>query len=46
MKEERPKCFTEEELNQFSELAKSGVKYTLTENDFNEIKESLKSKDD
>ena len=46
MKEEQPKCFTEEELKKLSELAKSGTKYTLTDEDFKEIKEQLESQED
>ena len=42
MKEKQPKPFTEEELRQLSELAKSGTKYTLTEKDFEELKDQLK----
>ncbi len=33
MKEEKPKCFTEEELKQLSNLAESATRYTLNEND-------------
>ena len=33
MKEEKPKCFTEEELKQLSNLAESTTRYTLNEND-------------
>ncbi len=49
MKEKQPKRFTEEELKQLSELAKSGVRHTLTENDFeelNEQKDQQNSQDD
>ena len=32
MKEEKPKCFTEEELKQLSKLAESAARYSMREN--------------
>ena len=41
MEEEKPECFTEEELKQHSNLAESATRYTLNEN---EIKGKNKEK--
>ena len=46
MSEDQPKCFTEEELKKLSELAKSCMKHTLTEDDFKEIKERMAREED
>ena len=41
MNEEKPKCFTEEELKEMYELTKSCTKYTLKEEDFKEIRKQM-----
>jgi hypothetical protein len=41
MNEEKPKCFTEEELKEMYELAKSCTRYTLKEEDFKEIRKQM-----
>ena len=41
MNEEKPKCFTEEELKEMYELAKNCTKYTLKEEDFKEIRKQM-----
>ena len=40
MKDEKPKCFTEEEIRQLKELGKDAVRHTLSEGDFIGIQDS------
>ena len=39
MKDEKPKCFTEEEIRKIKELGKDAVRHTLCEEDYLGIKE-------
>ena len=39
MKDEKPKCFTDEEIKQLKELGKDAVRHTLCEEDFKSIKD-------
>lgn len=38
MKDEKPRCFTNEEIKQLKELGKDAVRHTLCEEDFRSIK--------
>ena len=40
MKDEKPKCFTEEEIKKLKELGKDAVRHTLCEDDFTSIRNS------
>ena len=40
MKEDKPKCFTEEEIKKMKELCKDAVRHTLSGEDFEGLKES------
>ena len=46
MKDEKPKCFTEEEIRKIKELGKDAVRHTLSEGDFIGIKETEKRAQD
>ena len=46
MKDEKPKCFTDEEIKQLKELGKDAVRHTLCEEDFIGIKEIEKQAQD